>query len=447
VTEEPAVSSLSDEPALTDALDRGSTVAALEQVVRRGATPMVLGVFGTWGVGKTSAMRQLEAALGKDDDCLTVWFDPWQYQFEPEPLLPLVQATMDQLGLEKSKRFRNLISVLSLYGFDWLASTVGMPSVEKLREYIAWVEDERFRSRSARGKLRNAFSAALEEARLRGQSRGGPVRARRIVFFIDDLDRCEPGLAVALLESLKLHLNIEGCVFVIGIDPAPIEDAVAKLRGLGEDAASDYLDKIIQLPFRLPPLTAAVRESYVERLLAQLGGEPDRSLVRVLATAVGENPRRVKRTVNMFAIAQLMSESANLDYKAPVLGAVVLLQLRAPAILRDLADGEIRFADLWGGDPDLGDTLKTLLKERDRDLWRALDSLDPALRDVDVTPYVYLTTLAAETVGMRESAKGAELEEESLVETARLFPSERSVSGAPALEYDLSGRHISEKSG
>ena len=77
-------------------------------------------------------------------------------------------------------------------------------------------------------------------------------RPRRLVVFVDDLDRCLPEKAIQVLEAIKLFLDVPGCIFVLGLDREAIEDAVQK-RYKGEVKAREYLEKIIQLPFILPP--------------------------------------------------------------------------------------------------------------------------------------------------------------------------------------------------
>ncbi|MDR0848915.1 MAG: KAP family NTPase, partial [Propionibacteriaceae bacterium] len=52
----------------------------------------------------------------------------------------------------------------------------------------------------------------------------------RVVFFIDDLDRCSPEAAVTLLERIKLFLYNDYCVFVIGLDDIATQKAVARVH-------------------------------------------------------------------------------------------------------------------------------------------------------------------------------------------------------------------------
>ena len=62
---------------------------------------------------------------------------------------------------------------------------------------------------------------------LRDSKKDGPNS--RIVVFIDDLDRCMPEKAVEVLESIKTFFDIEGMIYVIGMDsPNDVVDQWAK---------------------------------------------------------------------------------------------------------------------------------------------------------------------------------------------------------------------------
>jgi KAP family P-loop domain len=93
---------------------------------------------------------------------------------------------------------------------------------------------------------------------------------RPLVVFIDDLDRCSPGLVAQVVEAVNVFLTGEfpNCLFVIAMEPratvASIEAAYQDVLGGLGSAPSDgpslgwrFLDKLVQLPFQLPPLDAA----------------------------------------------------------------------------------------------------------------------------------------------------------------------------------------------
>ena len=78
-----------------------------------------------------------------------------------------------------------------------------------------------------------------------------------MVVFIDDLDRCLPEKAVELLEGLKVLLDLENFIFVIGVAREVVERGIRVrykelFEGDGADGVlleRDYLEKIVQFPF------------------------------------------------------------------------------------------------------------------------------------------------------------------------------------------------------
>jgi hypothetical protein len=103
-----------DEPALDDSLGRGAYVRALSQVLRSCETPLVVGLYGSWGAGKTSLLMQLRASLLESGQYKAVWYDPWQHQFDDHPAVALLQATYDQLSLGKNQKRAKQMKALVL---------------------------------------------------------------------------------------------------------------------------------------------------------------------------------------------------------------------------------------------------------------------------------------------------------------------------------------------
>jgi hypothetical protein len=79
---------------------------------------------------------------------------------------------------------------------------------------------------------------------------------KRLVIFIDDLDRCMPEIALQVLEALKLYLNIEKLIFVVGVDRTVVDKLVKehyKKLGLDEKKSGNYLAKMFQVEVQVEP--------------------------------------------------------------------------------------------------------------------------------------------------------------------------------------------------
>ncbi len=195
-------------------------------------------------------------------------------------------------------------------------------------------------------------------------------RGRRLVIFIDDLDRCLPEQAVSVLEAIKVFLDIPGCIFLLGVDREIIErgilvrykefalDAAAAERAgqtatiipIGERA---YLEKIVQVPFELPPLDeSAIRQFLEQRLNAMARGKTPlpaaevETIAAVMTRGLQRNPRKLKRTFNTFRLLRTLSHRHRRPAPAALLAKLVVIQssffetyeaiVRKPALLKDL---------------------------------------------------------------------------------------------------------------
>ena len=144
-------------------------------------------------------------------------------------------------------------------------------------------------------------------------SRVSHTNGPRIVVLVDDLDRCFPDMAIKLLESIKLILCQPGFIFFLGIAPAVIEGYLKhryeKKFGLKEFESDSYLDKIIQLPFRIPPHDQRMQD-FAETLLnriAERNREEFKPIIPLIATASKSNPRATIQFVNNLLIDQMIS--------------------------------------------------------------------------------------------------------------------------------------------
>lgn len=134
-------------------------------------------------------------------------------------------------------------------------------------------------------------------------SRGGPEAGRRVVFFIDDLDRCLPEVALQIMETIKTFLDVEGCVYVLLCDFNLLGQGVrAKFRGVFDDDSEsvqrrgrEYVEKIIQVSFQIPPSSEHGLRRYAEASLRELYENRGIPYFDVVYATVGNNPRKLKR--------------------------------------------------------------------------------------------------------------------------------------------------------
>ena len=140
----------------------------------------------------------------------------------------------------------------------------------------------------------------------------------RLAFFIDDLDRCLPEKAVELLESIKLFLDLEGYLFIIGVDKDIVTKGISYhyrfFESKKEDSDSeqiispdDYLEKMIQLPLELPPIEPGRKLAFIESLLGDEAEFRDHS--DIIEFGIGENPRTLKRFINLLSYTVRLAET------------------------------------------------------------------------------------------------------------------------------------------
>lgn len=263
--------------------------------------PLTIGIFGEWGTGKTSLMRLVRKQVDKRGEALTVWFNPWQFEREDHLIIPLIATIVRKI--EGSNSFKNKLTPLmealrSIANGVAARGKLALPLVGEL-ELSVNIKDMRANADSdplsAAGMYYDAFEQ-LSELQKHAKT--------TIVVFIDDLDRCLPHRAIALLESIKLVLAQPGFNFVMGIARDVIEGYLrhryVKEYGLDAYGANSYLDKIIQLQFSIPPHTGRVAklcDSVLERV-SEEEREAFKNVLPIVAAAANANPRATVRFVN-----------------------------------------------------------------------------------------------------------------------------------------------------
>lgn len=283
--------------------------------------PLTIGIHGDWGAGKSSILRMIETDLSADKKVAVLWFNGWTFEGFDDAKTVLIEATISELCRHRSLTDKaKEIATKLLRRVDWLKvakrssglvvnAITGLPSpdqIESARQLLSSTVEGATDINAADipGKLdeiagflkpaeegynvpetihafREEFKELLNEAKI-----------DQLVVLIDDLDRCLPATAIETLEAIRLFLFVPKTAFVIGADEAMIEYAVRQhFPDLPQASgplpyARNYLEKLVQIPFRIPALGAQETRAYVTLLLVQsIVGEDDEGFKALLEKA------------------------------------------------------------------------------------------------------------------------------------------------------------------
>lgn len=324
---------LGDKDTTADKLGFQPYVETLVAVIENIQTmPYTIGIFGKWGSGKTSFMRMMEGVLDKRKSYLTVWFNAWKFSRQQEmwsSLFETIATTLKKkrkIGMRNKARLNDLLggaNYVKLMSSIGKSVLIGRPDVQGILE--SFRDEKNFESVI---EFEKKFSRILKDSDI-----------EKLIVFIDDLDRCLDENAINILESIKLFLNSERCIFILGIDREKIENAIARKFGeeYSKENASDYIKKIIQLPFNIPSL----RNRDVFQFLGRLDiAEETRRLVREVITALDRNPREMKRFLDILAFRRLfvenIRENENIEINQNVMVILLTIEYLFPEFYQDM---------------------------------------------------------------------------------------------------------------
>ncbi|GJL90498.1 Qat anti-phage system ATPase QatA [Hyphococcus sp.] len=448
-----------------------------------GDTPLTIGVHGDWGAGKSSILKMLAAEFEDSEDTLCIVFNGWLFQGFEDTKAVLIETIIEELERNRTltaaakkkagdllKRVNWMKVAKKMGGLAFTAAT-GIPTADQLKSLIgaakgilggegdfaaedveAFITEGESYLNEAEPEtvpehihaFREEFSDLLREAKV-----------KRLIVVVDDLDRCLPETSIETLEAIRLFLFVPGAAFVIAADEAMIEYAVKKhfpdlpLTQGPASYAQNYLEKLIQVPFRLPPLGYVETRTYITLLMTELElGSDDDAFLRLveltkdvlrrpwdgggfereaIAAALGAvppavenaiqladqiapiltegargNPRQIKRFLNTMALRLAIAERRGIadDIAIPVLSKLML----AERFDTDLYDRIVRETNVDGTSDTLKKLEATVDKDDDAAIGKASEednplsewsrrwlALEPRLADIDLRPYLFIS--------------------------------------------------------
>lgn len=390
--------------------------------------PVTIGVFGDWGSGKSSILKIVEKELiGKDNDelndgTLVLYFNGWVFEGYDDAKAALLESIIEKFAKHKKLSSKVKDETVKLFksvkwmrlmglGFKKIAVptatayfTGGVSLIPYLLNEFSQIDPSEL-SNKLQGNEAEIFLSSIikknedDEITMVREFRDDfkkmidKSKIEKLVVIIDDLDRCTPDRLIENLEAIKLFLNVDKTAFIIGADPRIVRHAIelryktdgiensSDVESRNERIVSDYLEKLIQVPYYLPKLTDNEVETYLSLLFCQkeLGSDfkkvldafysarennrydvfglgdidsilkPEEkskltgsvSIIASLAPIITEglkgNPRQIKRFLNTYSLRDRLVRVAKIsDFKMDVLAKLMVLEYSSNSLFRQI---------------------------------------------------------------------------------------------------------------
>lgn len=278
-----------------DFLNRKKIGKALSDIVERTEDPLVLALDGQWGSGKTHFLRRWAGAhtIQNGGKATTVYFDAFANDYFDSPLVGLISALSVRMPRSKvstlSKLKRTImpfvkpatrIGIASLTsGGSEVFGGVASAAIEATGKEATAAVDEFWKQAEGQQGAMNEVRAAIST--LTAPENGDENRRGSIplIIIVDELDRCRPDYALAILEVIKHFFAVPHVHFILGVNLEGLENSVKARYGADIDAER-YLRKFVSTTFALPDTVGSIEPKTVARIYidktAEKMGIPDR---------------------------------------------------------------------------------------------------------------------------------------------------------------------------
>lgn len=234
---------------------------------------LVVSIDSDWGTGKTTFIKMWESMIKNDSEYKeryeTLYFNAWDNDYMDEPLVALLSeitlqtnkntklsTCLNKFKEKGSKLIKPIVSTGVKIATSGLVNLDNFKLSEDVEKYITELSgklSESILDDVVKAKeIRNAFKKEMEEYQLDS--------SKKVIFFIDELDRCRPTFAIKLLETIKHLFSMKNIIFVIALDKEQLSYSISTVYGAGMDTTG-YLRRFFDLDYKLPNID---REAYID---------------------------------------------------------------------------------------------------------------------------------------------------------------------------------------
>ncbi len=231
---------------------------------RHDSSSLVIGIYGSWGSGKSSVLELMAKELrhpkhiGKpEESAIVVRFNPWYFNDEselirsffatladavervaeatPESVRKQIGEKIREYGQKAAPLLTNAAPLISIIGaavpfVSWLNQIPGLSKA---------LGDALAPSQTGLGQLRGEIDSVLAASE------------RPVVVLIDDIDRLDTAEIQAVMKLVKLSADFKNTTYVLSFDDTIVAKALAVRYG-EDKAGKGFLEKIVQVPLHLP---------------------------------------------------------------------------------------------------------------------------------------------------------------------------------------------------
>lgn len=223
------------------------------------ADGLVVALYGAWGTGKSTALNFVIHYVMQDDEAdpaIVVRFNPWWFAGHEDLTRRFFRQFESALFKAKARK-RSMLRKLS--AFSSVVSELPIPYVGSA-------------AKAAKAAL--AAAQAPDVVELKAALVAELARdATRIIVVIDDIDRLAADEIRQLFQVVKAVADFPNVIYLLAFDREVVVKALERSHAFDGE---EYLEKIVQVPFTLPPADRSQLQSLLfERLDQLIEGTPD----------------------------------------------------------------------------------------------------------------------------------------------------------------------------
>lgn len=350
-----------------DEFGHGDYAELLEKIVYDQPTPFNIGIFGKWGVGKSTIVNLLKERLKGDIAKNKIKFleiRVWKYE-ENSLRRKFIVKIAEGLGLPiddiyhdvyYDKEYENtLVNVRDIVTTILNRKSIAFWSL--IISFLLWITFRLINIIGINNQLINSISIKVEqfitiplfisivtwifsiikEAKIKlkiGKYDSQEQFENKFIelvkkdkskkiIFIDDLDRCSKEKVVKVIETIKTFLDVESCIFIIACDDEIIKKAINKTQELydelGNNEGAEYLEKFFQYTLRIPPFMVTDMRKFIINLLKKNKSDLTKlneTLEDIVFITVNNNvksPRKAITAINEFSSSYILAHKRELS--------------------------------------------------------------------------------------------------------------------------------------